>query len=64
MPVSLPRTILLFLCTVSAFVTLGRAPGAISLKTRDLETIINGEGRSGRDKRAAVVVRQDGTQPV
>lgn len=54
MPVTLPRTIL-FLCTVSAFVTLGRAPGAISPKTRDLETILSGEGRSGGDKRATII---------
>ena len=63
MPVNLPRTFLLFLCTVSAFVTLGRAPGAINLKTRDLETIINSEGRTGRDKRAAII-RQDRSRPV
>ncbi|MDB5591718.1 hypothetical protein [Enterovirga sp.] len=52
MPLSLPRTLLLFLCTAAAFVTLGRAPGAVSLKTRDIEAAIQGEGRSGRDKRS------------
>ncbi|WP_375461650.1 hypothetical protein [uncultured Enterovirga sp.] len=55
MPVDLSRTLLLFFCTVSAFVTLGRAPGAVSLKTRDIETLIQGEGRSGRDKRALII---------
>lgn len=55
MPVDLPRSLLLLLCTIAAFVTLGRAPGPVQLKTRDLEIAIAGETRSGRDRRAMVI---------
>ncbi len=48
------RSCLLFLCTVSAFVALGRAPGAVNLRLRDIETTLTAEGKSGRDKRAAL----------
>jgi hypothetical protein len=44
------RTLLLLvLCTASTFVVLGRAPGAVNLRTRDIETVIAAEGRAGRE---------------
>lgn len=50
---SLPsgRILLLFLCTCSAYATLGRAPGAVNLRTREIESAIQAEGKPGRDKR-------------
>lgn len=52
-PLSL-RTLILLSCTLSAFVVLGRAPGAVSLRLRDIEAAITAEGKSGRDKRIAI----------
>ncbi|HMO30312.1 hypothetical protein [Enterovirga sp.] len=41
------RHLILLACTASAFTVNGRAPGAVSLRLRDLEAEIAGEGRSG-----------------
>lgn len=49
------RSCFLLLCTVSAFVVLGRAPGAVNLRTRDIETAISAEGKSGRMKKPIVI---------
>ena len=49
-----PRSLLLLMCTLSAFTVLGRAPGAVNLRTRDLETTISTEGKTGREKRTPV----------
>ena len=49
MLISLARPFLLVVCTLSAFVVLGRAPGAVNLRTRDIETVISAEGKAGRD---------------
>ena len=46
------RTFILCGCTLSAFLVLGRAPGAINLRLRDIETAICAEGK--RDKKLAV----------
>ena len=43
------RTTLLVVCTASAFVVLGRAPGAVNLRTRDIETVISADGKAGRE---------------
>ena len=43
------RTLLLFLCTLCAYEVLGRTPGAISLRTRDMEVQLTAAGRPGRD---------------
>lgn len=56
-----PRSVLLLLCTASAFMVLGRAPGAVSLRTRDLETSISTEGKTGREKRTPVTWPLDRT---
>lgn len=48
------RSLVLFGCTLSAFVVLGRAPGAITLRLRDIETVISTEGKNGRDKKVAI----------
>ena len=48
------RSFLLLLCTTSTFLVLGRAPGAVNLRTRDIESAISIEGKSGRDKRTPV----------
>ena len=48
------RTLILCGCTVSAFLVLGRAPGAINLRLRDIETAISSEGKPGRDKKVAI----------
>ena len=45
------RSALLLLCTITTFVTLGRAPGAINLRTREIEFAIGAEGKAGREKR-------------
>jgi hypothetical protein len=63
---SIPRTpmspfqrhVIFVACTASALVTLGRAPGAINLRLRDIETAISIEAKVGRDKK--VVVRPNG----
>ena len=49
MLISLSRSALLFVCTVSTFMVLGRAPGAVNLRTRDIETEIAAERKGGRD---------------
>ena len=51
------RFALLSLCTVSAFVVLGRAPGAVNLRTREIEFAIGAEGKSGRIKKPIVAWR-------
>ena len=51
------RFALLTLCTTSAFVVLGRAPGAVNLRTREIEFSIEAEGKSGRTKRPVVAWR-------
>jgi hypothetical protein len=43
------RTLILVLCTGATMVVLGRAPGAVNLRTRDIETTISAEGKPGRD---------------
>lgn len=48
------RTLVLFGCTLSTFMVMGRAPGAINLRLRDIETVIAAEGKSGRDKKVAI----------
>lgn len=48
------RTLILCGCTASAFLVLGRAPGAVNLRLRDIETSITVEGKTGRDKKAAI----------
>ena len=55
----LARTTLLFACTISTFLVLGRAPGAVNLRTRDIETEIAAERRSGRDQRLRLVLPWD-----
>jgi hypothetical protein len=45
----LQRTLLLVICTGATMVVLGRAPGAVNLRTRDIETAIAAEAKSGRD---------------
>lgn len=45
----LARSLVLFVCTLSSFAVLGRAPGAITLRTRDLEVEIVAGGKSGRE---------------
>lgn len=52
-----PRFLLLFVCTASTFVVLGRAPAAVTPRTREIEAAIEREGKSGREKRAAIVWR-------
>jgi hypothetical protein len=48
----LTRTMILVLCTASTMLVLGRAPGAVNLRTRDIETTIAAEGRTARDAKA------------
>lgn len=48
------RNLILFTCTASAFAVLGRAPGAITLRLRDIETAITADGKPGRDKKIAI----------
>jgi hypothetical protein len=48
------RNLILFACTASAFIVLGRAPGAISLRLRDIEAAISAEAKPGRDKKVAI----------
>jgi hypothetical protein len=43
------RTLILVICTGATMVVSGRAPGAVSLRTRDIETAIAAEGKPGRD---------------
>lgn len=45
----LARSLVLFVCTLSSFAVLGRAPGAITLRTRDLEVEILAGGKAGRE---------------
>jgi hypothetical protein len=45
----LHRTLILVVCTGATMVVLGRAPGAVNLRTRDIETAIAAEGKPGRD---------------
>ncbi|MDB5558420.1 MAG: hypothetical protein JWQ36_1354 [Enterovirga sp.] len=45
----LRRTLILVLCTAATMVVLGRAPGAVNLRTRDIETAIAGETKTGRE---------------
>jgi hypothetical protein len=53
--VAASRPLLLVLCTASTFVVLGRAPGAVNLRTRDIETVIAAEGRAGREIKSSYV---------
>ncbi|NNM73335.1 hypothetical protein [Enterovirga aerilata] len=48
----LQHTLILVLCTGATMVVLGRAPGAVNLRTRDIETAIAAEGKPGRDLRS------------
>jgi hypothetical protein len=43
------RTVILVICTGATMVVLGRAPGAVNLRTRDIEAAIAAEGKPGRD---------------
>ncbi len=56
------RNLLLCMCTLSAFAVLGRAPGAVNLRLRDIETTIACDAKSGRDKKVAI--RPHGANPV
>jgi hypothetical protein len=47
MPFPPLRPAFLVLCTLCAYEVLGYTPGAINLRTRDLETQIAGSGRPG-----------------
>lgn len=47
------RHLVLFGCTLATFVVAGRAPGAVNLRLRDIETAITAEGKPGRDKKIA-----------
>ena len=47
----LVRSLILFLCMLSSFAVLGRAPGAITLRTRDIEVEILAGGKGGREVR-------------
>lgn len=49
MLIALARPVLLVLCTAASFCVLGRAPGAVNLRTRDIEVAITAEGKPGRD---------------
>ncbi len=44
-----PRETGLFLLLAITFVTLGRIPGAVQLRTREVELMILAEGKSGRE---------------
>lgn len=46
------RTSALFLFVSIAFVTVGRAPGAVQLRTREIEAMIRQEGKTERDLKA------------
>jgi len=48
------RPFILSACTLAAFIVLGRAPGAISLRLRDIEAAIKTDGKNGRDKKVAI----------
>lgn len=43
------RAFALFLFVSIAFVTVGRAPGAVQLRTREIEALIRSEGKAERD---------------
>lgn len=43
------RPLLLLICTASSFAVLGRAPAAVTLRTREIQAAIAAEGKSGRD---------------
>lgn len=55
----LARSLILVLCTGASFLVLGRAPGAVTLRTRDVETEIAASGKGGRDTR----LRTPGREP-
>jgi hypothetical protein len=57
------RSLLLFLFTACAFIVMGRAPGAVQLRTREIEAAIAAEGRAGRD-RAFEHIWAGGAKPV
>jgi hypothetical protein len=42
----------LFLLVAIAFVTIGRAPGAVQLRTREVELFIQAQGKSSREMKA------------
>jgi hypothetical protein len=48
----LTRSFGLLVMTAVTFVTVGRAPGAVQLRTREVETFILAEGKTGRDLKA------------
>jgi hypothetical protein len=57
----LARSLILVVCTAASFLVLGRAPGAVTLRTRDVETEITCPCKASRDARArAVVVDREG----
>jgi hypothetical protein len=45
----LARHIGLLLVTAATFVASGKAPGAVQLRTREVETFIMAEGKTGRE---------------
>lgn len=51
MIVPLARSLILAVCTASSFMVLGRAPGAVNLRTTDVETEIAGTCKASRDAR-------------
>lgn len=54
------RPVALFLFVAVAFVTVGRAPGAVQLRLREIETLILAEGKSGRDLKTKLAWLQRG----
>ena len=51
--IPLARSFLLFVCTAASFAVLGRAPGAITLRTRDIEVAIAGQATGPSEARPA-----------
>ena len=57
----LQRTLILVMCTGATMMVLGRAPGAVNLRTRDIETSITAEGKPGRDLKSRYLWHGRGT---
>lgn len=51
MLVPLARSVILVVCAGCSLAVLGRAPGAVNLRTRDLETELAAESRHVRETR-------------
>lgn len=50
------RPLVLVVCTTASFLVLGRAPGAVTLRTRDVEVEIASPCKANRDAKARAVV--------